>query len=262
MLNLQVSSCLYPDWFSENIVPAGAPSVSSAFIFRRLKIIIGGKIVSCRTQITTAEKTPCSVNLTAQNYSYLFSQRILLSFCQQLPFQLQNNYKSVHHLWHSSTTNAVHIWWVEGLSSRSIGCLTSLHNLAWNFLTTCNLLSTVKAVALLNEYLVLVLQVSSKARYRTSLIVKPKTYSGFSVWISLIPPAFRAEDRVFRIKELPVFESSVFLFVTVLRNAILELMKTYLPSCNSFHRFLQLQELAALYFSSFFFRRTLCSDTG
>ena len=42
--------------------------------------------------------------------------------------------------------------------------------------------------------------------------------------ISLIPPAVQAEERVFRIKELPVFESSVFLFVIVLRNSILELI--------------------------------------
>jgi hypothetical protein len=111
------------------------------------------------------------------------------------------------------------------MSSRSTGCLTSLHILGWNFLKTCNLFSTVKTVDLLNEYLVLFLSVSSKARYRTSLIVKPKIYSGFSVWISLIPTVVQAEDRVFRIKELPVFESSVFLFVNVLRNAILELMK-------------------------------------
>jgi hypothetical protein len=93
--------------------------------------------------------------------------------------------------------------------------------LGWNFLKTCNLLSPGKAVALLNECLVLFLSVISKARYRTSVIVKPNTYSGFSVYISLIPPDFQAEDRVLRTKELPVFERSVFMLVTVHSNAIL-----------------------------------------
>jgi hypothetical protein len=111
------------------------------------------------------------------------------------------------------------------MSSTSTGCLTSLHNLRWDFLKTCNLLSPGKAIVLLNEYLVLFLSVSSEAGSQTSLIVKPNSYSGFSVWISLIALAVPAEDRVFRIRELPVFEGSVFLFVTVLRNAILELMK-------------------------------------
>jgi len=45
------------------------------------------------------------------------------------------------------------------------------------------------------------------------------------VRISLIPPAVQAENQVFRVRELPIFESSVFLLVTILRNAILELMK-------------------------------------
>jgi hypothetical protein len=134
---LRRKCCLHPNWFSENTVPAAAPSVNSTLIVRRLKITIGRKIATCRMQITTAESIPCSAYLTAHNFLYLFSQRSLLSSCQQLLFQLQNHYKSVYNLRHSATTAAVYILWVEGLSSRSTGCLTSLHNLGWNFLKTC-----------------------------------------------------------------------------------------------------------------------------
>jgi hypothetical protein len=210
----------HPNWFSENTVPATAPSVNSVFIVSRLKIIIGRKIASCRMQITTDESTPCSAYLTAHNFLYIFSQRILLSFCQELLFQLQNHYKSLYNLRHSATTKAVYIWWVEGLSSRSTGCLTSLHNLGWNFLKTCTF-SHPKSSSFVEWMLGAVLSVSSKARCRTSVIVKPNSYSGFSVYISLNPPAVQAEDRVFSTKKLPVFECSVFVLFTVHSNAIL-----------------------------------------